>query len=107
MDVAAFLDRPFSDGYVGPDSPQSPKQAGVPRGECGQAAGPALLSGPSRGGYAPIAFPVVNFLYGGFRAGRNGPTWRFPARADDCLRANKAMAAWGVEARVPFLDRWC
>lgn len=24
----------------------------------------------------------------------------------DCLRANKSMAAWGVEARVPFLDRW-
>ena len=23
----------------------------------------------------------------------------------DCLRANKATAAWGVEARVPFLDR--
>ncbi len=23
----------------------------------------------------------------------------------DCLRANKAMAAWGVEARVPFLDQ--
>jgi len=23
----------------------------------------------------------------------------------DCLRANKSMAAWGVEARVPFLDR--
>ena len=23
----------------------------------------------------------------------------------DCLRANKAMAAWGVEARVPFLDK--
>lgn len=23
----------------------------------------------------------------------------------DCLRANKAMAAWGVEARVPFLAR--
>jgi asparagine synthase (glutamine-hydrolysing) len=23
----------------------------------------------------------------------------------DCLRANKASAAWGVEARVPFLDR--
>lgn len=23
----------------------------------------------------------------------------------DCLRANKAMAAWGVEVRVPFLDR--
>ncbi|MCA1778425.1 MAG: asparagine synthase B [Xanthomonadaceae bacterium] len=22
----------------------------------------------------------------------------------DCLRANKAMAAWGVESRVPFLD---
>jgi asparagine synthase (glutamine-hydrolysing) len=22
----------------------------------------------------------------------------------DCLRANKAMCAWGVEARVPFLD---
>src|SRR3954452_14992719 len=22
----------------------------------------------------------------------------------DCNRANKAMAAWGVEARVPFLD---
>ena len=22
----------------------------------------------------------------------------------DCLRANKAMAAWGVECRVPFLD---
>ncbi|MFX9939180.1 asparagine synthase-related protein, partial [Acinetobacter baumannii] len=22
----------------------------------------------------------------------------------DCLRANKAMMAWGVEARVPFLD---
>jgi asparagine synthase (glutamine-hydrolysing) len=24
--------------------------------------------------------------------------------AYDCLRANKAMMAWGVEARVPFLD---
>ncbi len=24
----------------------------------------------------------------------------------DCLRANKALAAWGVEARVPFLDKW-
>lgn len=23
----------------------------------------------------------------------------------DCLRANKALAAWGVEGRVPFLDR--
>jgi asparagine synthase (glutamine-hydrolysing) len=23
----------------------------------------------------------------------------------DCLRANKATMAWGVEARVPFLDR--
>jgi asparagine synthase (glutamine-hydrolysing) len=23
----------------------------------------------------------------------------------DCVRANKASAAWGVEARVPFLDR--
>ncbi|HNX95248.1 MAG TPA: asparagine synthase B [Holophaga sp.] len=23
----------------------------------------------------------------------------------DCLRANKTMAAWGIEARVPFLDR--
>jgi asparagine synthase (glutamine-hydrolysing) len=23
----------------------------------------------------------------------------------DCARANKSMAAWGVEARVPFLDR--
>ena len=23
----------------------------------------------------------------------------------DCLRANKASAAWGIEARVPFLDR--
>ena len=26
-------------------------------------------------------------------------------RLYDCLRANKAMAAWGVEARVPFLDK--
>jgi asparagine synthase (glutamine-hydrolysing) len=25
--------------------------------------------------------------------------------AYDCLRANKSTAAWGVEARVPFLDR--
>ncbi len=25
--------------------------------------------------------------------------------AFDCLRANKSMAAWGIEARVPFLDR--
>ena len=25
--------------------------------------------------------------------------------AYDCLRANKSMAAWGVEARVPFLDQ--
>src|SRR6185312_16302480 len=24
--------------------------------------------------------------------------------AYDCLRANKAMMAWGVEPRVPFLD---
>ena len=23
----------------------------------------------------------------------------------DCLRANKSMMGWGVEARVPFLDR--
>ena len=23
----------------------------------------------------------------------------------DCLRANKSAAAWGVEVRVPFLDR--
>ena len=23
----------------------------------------------------------------------------------DCLRANKATMAWGLEARVPFLDR--
>jgi asparagine synthetase B (glutamine-hydrolysing) len=23
----------------------------------------------------------------------------------DCLRANKSMAAWGIETRVPFLDR--
>ncbi len=23
----------------------------------------------------------------------------------DCLRANKTLAAWGIEARVPFLDR--
>ncbi len=23
----------------------------------------------------------------------------------DCLRANKSTMAWGVEARVPFLDR--
>ena len=23
----------------------------------------------------------------------------------DCLRANKSMAAWGVEGRVPFLDK--
>ena len=25
----------------------------------------------------------------------------------DCLRANKATMAWGVEARVPFLDKTC
>jgi len=29
----------------------------------------------------------------------------FRLHSYDCLRANKAMAAWGVEARVPFLDR--
>ena len=23
----------------------------------------------------------------------------------DCLRANKSTAAWGVETRVPFLDK--
>lgn len=23
----------------------------------------------------------------------------------DCLRANKATSAWGLEARVPFLDK--
>ena len=23
----------------------------------------------------------------------------------DCARANKSMMAWGIEARVPFLDR--
>ena len=23
----------------------------------------------------------------------------------DCLRANKSTSAWGLEARVPFLDR--
>src|SRR5690606_3116487 len=25
----------------------------------------------------------------------------------DCNRANKAMSAWGIEARVPFLDKYC
>ena len=25
----------------------------------------------------------------------------------DCLRANKALSAWGVEGRVPFLDKEC
>ena len=25
----------------------------------------------------------------------------------DCLRANKSLAAWGVEGRVPFLDKEC
>src|SRR5210317_758089 len=29
----------------------------------------------------------------------------FRLHSYDCLRANKAMSAWGVEARVPFLDR--
>ncbi len=23
----------------------------------------------------------------------------------DCLRANKSLAAWGIEGRVPFLDK--
>ena len=23
----------------------------------------------------------------------------------DCLRANKSLCAWGVEGRVPFLDK--
>jgi asparagine synthase (glutamine-hydrolysing) len=23
----------------------------------------------------------------------------------DCLRANKSTSAWGLEARVPFLDK--
>ena len=23
----------------------------------------------------------------------------------DCLRANKSLSAWGVEGRVPFLDK--
>lgn len=23
----------------------------------------------------------------------------------DCLRANKSTSAWGIEARVPFLDK--
>ncbi len=29
----------------------------------------------------------------------------FDLHSFDCLRANKSMAAWGVEARVPFLDK--
>jgi len=27
-----------------------------------------------------------------------------PSLQVDCLRANKTMAAWGIEVRVPFLD---
>jgi asparagine synthase (glutamine-hydrolysing) len=23
----------------------------------------------------------------------------------DCLRANKSLASWGIEVRVPFLDK--
>ena len=44
------------------------------------------------------------------RRRRRAPSTRRPCASStrctcyDCLRANKSMAAWGVEARVPFLD---
>ena len=53
-------------------------------------------------------------IYGGYLYFKNAPnadefyheTQRkiFDLHYYDCLRANKAMAAWGVECRVPFLD---
>jgi len=53
-------------------------------------------------------------LFGGYRYFHHAPSARAfheelvrkleQLHAYDCLRANKAMAAWGVEARVPFLD---
>jgi len=53
-------------------------------------------------------------IYGGYMYFHNCPNWEelqhetqrkiFDLHYYDCLRANKAMAAWGVECRVPFLD---
>ena len=53
-------------------------------------------------------------IYGGYLYFHNAPNWEeffqetqrkiFDLHYYDCLRANKAMAAWGVECRVPFLD---
>lgn len=53
-------------------------------------------------------------IYGGYMYFHNAPNWEeffqetqrkiFDLHYYDCLRANKAMAAWGVECRVPFLD---
>jgi asparagine synthase (glutamine-hydrolysing) len=53
-------------------------------------------------------------IYGGYMYFHNCPNWEefqhetqrkiFDLHYYDCLRANKSMAAWGVECRVPFLD---
>jgi asparagine synthase (glutamine-hydrolysing) len=53
-------------------------------------------------------------IYGGYMYFHNCPNWEefqhetqrkiFDLHYYDNLRANKAMAAWGVECRVPFLD---
>ena len=53
-------------------------------------------------------------IYGGYMYFHNCPSWEefffetqrkiFDLHYYDNLRANKAMAAWGVECRVPFLD---
>ena len=54
-------------------------------------------------------------VFGGYLYFHRAPDWRAfheetvrkldQLHKYDCLRANKSMAAWGVEARVPFLDR--
>jgi asparagine synthase (glutamine-hydrolysing) len=53
-------------------------------------------------------------IFGGYLYFHRAPSGRafhdetvrkiFDLHRYDCLRANKSMAAWGVEARVPFLD---
>src|SRR5690606_40087333 len=64
-------------------------------------------------GVQTCALPICDEIFGGYLYFHKAPGAREfhdelvrkldALHAYDCLRANKSMMAWGVEARVPFL----
>ena len=63
----------------------------------------------------PLAFDVLDEIFGGYLYFHKAPNARAfheetvrklsKLHLYDCLRANKSLSAWGVEGRVPFLDK--